>query len=326
MSGEAMEGTALSGEAMEGTALSGEAMEGTALSGGAPESTALSGGAPESTALSGGAPESTALSGGAPESTALSGTGDWFVSGGGAAPWSTRIFCFPHAGGSPRAFLDWQPGLGTDAEIFAVCRPGREHRAAEPAPTIEEFVDGAAEAVATVTAADGRPFYLFGHSLGALVAFEVCRKLSGLAELRHFIASGISAPSLLPSQRVKDIARLSGIAFAEAIGFFGGLPAEVIADEEVRELLLPSLIADFDMAVGYRYQPGPRLQVPAVIVVGRDDPHVGAAEIEPWNDEFTSPPERYLVDGGHFYFEPEPAPIIGILRSLVDADQHVELI
>jgi surfactin synthase thioesterase subunit len=256
----------------------------------------------------------------------MAGTAEWFVSGGGAAPWSTRIFCFPHAGGSPRTFLDWQSELGEDAEILAVCRPGREHRAAEPAPTIEEFVDGAAGAIAAVTGTDGRPFYLFGHSLGALVAFEVCRKLSGLAELRRFIASGISAPSLLPSQRVKDIAKLSGFAFAEAIGFFGGLPAEVIADSEVRELLLPGLIADFHMAVGYRYEPGPRLEVPAVIVVGRDDPHVGAAEIEPWCEEFTSPPERHLVDGGHFYFEPRPTAIIDILRSLVGADQHVELI
>ncbi len=256
----------------------------------------------------------------------MSGTADWFISSGTAAPWSMRIFCFPHAGGSPRAFLDWQAELGEDAEIVAVCRPGREHRAAEPAPTIEEFIDGATAAITEITEADGRSCYLFGHSLGALVAFEVCRRLSGLAAPRRFIASGLSAPSLLPSQRVRDIAKLSGAAFAEAIGFFGGLPAEVIADEEVRDLLLPGVIADFHLAVGYRYTPGPRLGVPAVLVVGRDDPHVGAAEIEPWNDEFTWPPERYLVDGGHFYFEPQPTALLDILASLVRADQHVELI
>jgi surfactin synthase thioesterase subunit len=255
-----------------------------------------------------------------------SGTADWFVSAGDAVPWSTRIFCFPHAGGSPRAYLDWQAGLGEDAEIVAICRPGREHRAAEPAPTICELIDGAAAAITSVTEAGGPPFYLFGHSLGALVTFEVCRRLSGLAELRHFIASGIAAPSLLPSQRVKDIAKLSGAAFAEAIGFFGGLPAEVVADPEVRDLLLPGLIADFRMAVGYHYRAGPRLGVPATLVVGRDDPHVKAAQVEPWSDEFTRPPERHWVDGGHFYFEPRPAAVLGILRSIVRADQHVELI
>jgi surfactin synthase thioesterase subunit len=256
----------------------------------------------------------------------MSGTDDWFIRAGGAAPWSARIFCFPHAGGSPRAFLDWQDGLGEDAEILAICRPGREHRAAEPAPTIQELIDGAAAAITAVTEADDRPFYLFGHSLGALVAFEVCRQLSGIAALRHLVASGASAPSLLPSQRVKDIAKLTGIQFAEAIGFFGGLPADVIADEEMRDLLLPGIVADFRMAVGYRYQAGPRLNVPATVVVGRDDPHVKAAQIEPWNDEFSWPPDRHLVDGGHFYFEPRPTAIVDILRSLVRADQHVELI
>jgi surfactin synthase thioesterase subunit len=277
---------------------------------------------------------------------------DWFVSRGDAAPRGAvdhggpgaspgaglcprgdaqpaRIFCFPHAGGSPRAFLGWQAGLGDDAEILAICRPGREHRAAQAAPTIGELIDGAAAAITAITEADGRPFYLFGHSLGALVAFEVCRRLSAPGHRgapRHFIASGCSAPSLLPSQRVTEIANLTGREFAEAIGFFGGLPAEVIADEEVRDLLLPGLIADFHLAVGYRYRPGPRLGVPATIVVGRDDPHVKAAQVEPWNDEFTWPPDRHWVDGGHFYFEPRPAAAVGILRSLVQADQHVELI
>jgi surfactin synthase thioesterase subunit len=125
---------------------------------------------------------------------------------------------------------------------------------------------------------------------------------------------------------VKRIATLSGAEFAEEIGFFGGLAPEVIADPELRDLLLPGLIADFRMAVGYRYRPGPRLAVPATLVVGRDDPHVGAEQIAPWDREFTWAPDRVWLDGGHFYFEPDPGAVIGLLRSLVLADQHVELI
>lgn len=254
--------------------------------------------------------------------------GQWFVSQGAArddaaAP---RIFCFPHAGGSPRAFLDWQAGLNGRAEIAAVCRPGREHRAAEPAPAIDELIDGAAAAIAAVTARDGRPCYLFGHSLGALVAFEVCRRLPGPVTPRHLIVSGCSAPSLLPSRRVTEIARLTGAEFARAIGFFGGLAPEVIDDAELRDLLLPALIADFRMAVGYRYRPGPPLAVPATLLTGRDDPHVGAEQIAPWDREFTWPPDRRWLDGGHFYFEPDPAAVVAILASLVEADQHTELI
>lgn len=254
---------------------------------------------------------------------------DWFVSSGAAAsPSAPRIFCFPHAGGSPRVFLDWQPGLGEEAEIVAICRPGKEHRAAEPAPTIDEFVDGAVVAITALAEADSRPFYLFGHSMGAPVAYEVCRRLagSGSAALQHYIGSGCSAPALLPSQRVRDIAKLSGAQFAEALAFFGGLPPEVIADEDVRDLLLPGLTADFNIAVGYRYQARPPLEVPATIVVGREDPHVKQPQIEPWAREFAAPPQVHFVDGGHFYFEPKPTAIVDILLSLVRDDQHVELI
>lgn len=254
-------------------------------------------------------------------------TSGWFVSRPGFDPSVARIYCFPHAGGSPRAFLDWQTGLAGDGEVVAICRPGREHRATEPAPTIGEFIDGAAAAIAAA-AADNRPFYLFGHSLGALIGFEVCRKLvaAGEAAPHHFVASGCSAPSLLPSERVKNIAKLSGKEFAEAIGFFGGLSGDVIADEEMRDLLLPGVIADFHMAVGYRYQPGSPLPMPATVVVGRDDPHVREAQVEPWGMEFTEPVDQRWVDGGHFYFESRPATIIEILAEIVRADQHVELI
>lgn len=253
-------------------------------------------------------------------------TSPWFVTRAGAGPAPARIYCFPHAGGSPRAFLDWQDGI--EAEIVAICRPGREHRAAEPAPTIEEYIEGAATAIAEAARIDPRPSYLVGHSLGALIAFEVCKRLAGTdAAPQHLLASGCSAPCLLPSERVRSIAKLSGREFAEAIGFFGGLSAEVIADDEMRELLLPGIIADFQMAVGYRYaqQPEP-LDLRATVVVGRDDPHVALAQVEPWDREFATPADRYWVEGGHFYFDTDPSRITGVLTGMVTADQHVELI
>jgi surfactin synthase thioesterase subunit len=256
------------------------------------------------------------------------GASDWFVRRPGGDHSVALIYCFPHAGGSPRAFLDWQAGLADEAQVVAICRPGREHRATEPAPAIGEYIDGAAAAIGAAAEADSRPFYLFGHSLGALVGFEVCRKLAAAGKTvpHHFVASGCSAPSLLPSERVRSIAELAGQEFAEAVGFFGGLSADVIADEEMRDLLLPGVIADFHMAVGYRYQPGPPLDVPVTVVVGRDDPHVRQAQIEPWSREFAAPVDHRLVDGGHFYFETAPATITEILAEIVRADQHVELI
>jgi surfactin synthase thioesterase subunit len=249
---------------------------------------------------------------------------DWFLSRGAPTPWSARVFCFPHAGGNPRTFLDWQPTLGDEAEIVAVCAPGRAHRAGEPVPTMDELIAGATSAIRAEL--DERPSYLFGHSMGALVAFEVARRMRDVPTLWHLVASGVSAPSLLPSQRVRELARMHGREFAEAVAFFGGLPPELVAEEDVRDLLLPTVMADFRMAAGYRYRPAPPLAIGVTLINGRDDPHVGPPQLAPWDRECATPPVRRWADGGHFYFEPDPSAAVELLLDVIRADQHVEVI
>jgi surfactin synthase thioesterase subunit len=225
------------------------------------------------------------------------------------------VFCFPYAGGNPTMFSAWQRDL--DAVLVGMPIRGG---------SIDEVIDASTAAVRAATKADRRPTYLFGHSLGALIAFEVARGLGDLPELRHLVASGLSAPSLLPSRRVRDLARLRGREFAEALGFFGGLPPEILADEDVLDLVLPGVIADFRLAAGYRYRPAPPLTVDVSLINGRDDPHVGPAKLDGWQHECAKVPTRHWVDGGHFYLDTRPAAVIELLRELVHADNHVELI
>jgi surfactin synthase thioesterase subunit len=243
----------------------------------------------------------------------------------GAVP---RIFCFPHAGGNPRTFLDWQPLLGEHIQIVAIGMPGRGHRLDEPAPTsVTEFAEAAATAIAE---AGDQPAYLFGHSLGALIAFEVARRLRAVPTVRHLVASGCSGPSLLPTPRVVRTSRLEGREFAEAVGFFGGLPPEIVAAEELHDLILPSLQADFRLVAGYHYEPAAPLTVGVTLVNGRNDPHVEPEAVAAWARETTVPPTAHWTDGGHFYFDGAPGKITSVLRALVESDQddvhHVELI
>ncbi|MFI9269514.1 thioesterase II family protein [Kitasatospora sp. NPDC052896] len=256
----------------------------------------------------------------------------WFVSRAAGDRRDPRIFCFPHAGGNARTFLGWQRLLEPDAELIGVTLPGRGRRAAEPGPsTVAELADRAAEAIAAVA---DRPCYLFGHSFGAVVAFEVARRLRDLPELRHLVASGCSAPALLPTERVVRTARLEGRDFTEAVGFFGGLPPEVVADEELQELLLPGLRADFRLVSGYEYRPAEPLAIGVSLINGRTDPHIGAAELRLWERECADEPRYHWAEGGHFYFDPDPAPAVDLLRHLVRSDsgasqqhaEHVELI
>jgi surfactin synthase thioesterase subunit len=243
---------------------------------------------------------------------------DWLLQGE-ASDSATRVFCFPYAGGSPRLFLDWQPELAGDAELVAVAIQGR-------GPAIDAVIENSAAAIRAAAEGDHRPVILFGHSLGALIAFEVARRLADLPQLRHLVASGLSAPPLLPSERVRELARLEGPAFAEALGFFGGLPPEILADDDVLELLLPGVMADFRLAAGYRYRPGAPLTIAVSLINGRDDPHVGPAQLERWRDECVAAPARHWADGGHFYLRSRPEFAIELLRELIHAENHVELI
>ena len=250
-----------------------------------------------------------------------------------AGPYSSRprVYCFAHAGGNPRAFLDWQRHLGDAATLVAVCVPGRGHLAGRSAPaSFEQFADEAAEAIAADL--DG-PAVLFGHSFGAVTAFEVARRLRN-PEVQHLLASGCNAPRLLPTARVVRTAALKGREFADAVGFFGGLPPEALASDDLLELLLPGIMADFRTVAGYRYRPAEPLSCAVTLLNGRNDPHVDSAGLADWSLECRGEPDVRWVDGGHFYFDADPAAVVDVLRecaapaaaSAAGAHQHVEMI
>jgi len=253
-------------------------------------------------------------------------TDRWFVGDGIDRPGRPRIVCFPHAGGRAGTFASWQTGLDDAATVLAVRMPGREGRLDETAPqSVDDYADAAAKAVYEL---GDRPVVLFGHSLGAVVAFETARRLSNLgAPPQHLAVSGCAAPPLLPSARVRQAAALQGRQFAEAVAWFGGLPRDVVDDEDLREILLPGLIADFRMVADYRYRPGTLLRVPLTVIGATSDPHVDEVSLERWHEVVDAAPRQYLVDGDHFYFNLSPVTATGILCAVVGSGgQHVELI
>ncbi|MFD9735274.1 thioesterase II family protein [Umezawaea sp. NPDC059074] len=225
-----------------------------------------------------------------------------------ASPWlrcrtprprsDVRVVCLPHAGGSAGFYGTWGAAAPEDVEVVAVQYPGREDRLTEP------FADGMARLTSRIAAAvaalDERPTVLFGHSFGALVAYEVTR----LLEVRHdrvlsgLVVSGRRAPSDPPSGAVH---LLPDDAVVAELARLGGTGGELLAIPEARAVFLPAIREDFRLAETYRHAPGVEPGCPVTAVIGDDDTEVDAAQAALWAAHTTGPFALRTLPGGHFY-------------------------
>ncbi|MDH3658628.1 MAG: alpha/beta fold hydrolase [Alphaproteobacteria bacterium] len=215
---------------------------------------------------------------------------------------SGRVFCFAHAGGSADSFMTWRERLPASIDLAAVQYPGRGRRIDdEPIQEIGEIIDHVTRALMPLTDV---PFALFGHSLGALLAFETARRLVKIGRApRLLVASACRSPSLLPSPKVVKAASLDGLHFINAIRAFGGIPAEIVNDHDVLDIVTPIIRSDFRLVANYRYRPGRRLPMPILVANGSSDQHTAPANLEGWALESTEEVEFRTFEGGHFYLD-----------------------
>lgn len=210
-----------------------------------------------------------------------------------------HLVALHHAGGSASQFRTWPAGLPAGVEVLAVQLPGRDERLSEPPLTsIALVVDLLVRQLAPLL---DLPYALFGHSLGALLAFELTRALRRAARAmpRHLFVSGRWAPQLSdPSRALSD---LPHDEFLEEVRRLGGTPPEVLAHRELMELVTPILRADFALSESYRYQHEPPLDIPMTAFGGIDDPAVTTASVAQWSTQTTAAFRTCLLPGDHFF-------------------------
>lgn len=219
-----------------------------------------------------------------------------------AEPPRVRLVCFPHAGGTAAFFRPWRAHLPAGVELLGVQYPGRLDRLGEPCV---ENVDQAVGPLATaVRSLLDRPVALFGHSLGATMAYEVARRVDGLAGL---FVSGRPAPDRLrPVSDQLD----SDDALWEELGRLGGTRPEVLANADLREALLPALRGDYRLVRTYRPRPGPPLDCPLTALVGDADSEVDLAEAGGWAAYTRGVFTLRTFPGGHFYLMSRTAELV----------------
>lgn len=248
--------------------------------------------------------------------TSISGsTQRWILRRPGQTP-AMRLFCFCYAGGNAAVYLPWQDALGRDVEVCAIQLPGRGARFGEP---LLHDIDSAVCAIAhAITPLQDLPCVFFGHSLGALLAYELTHflMLHQSALPRHLIVSGAQGPRLRQVKRQLHL--LGDVELAEELARYAGTPAEVLANAELLSLVLPIVRADFRMAIEYAHRPRPALPVPITVFAGRDDEVDDPAQYEDWFRDSSVGAQLEWFDGGHFFINSATGSVLQRLRDIVD--------
>ncbi|HEU0053256.1 MAG TPA: alpha/beta fold hydrolase [Longimicrobium sp.] len=210
-----------------------------------------------------------------------------------------RLFCFPYAGAGASVFYSWPRALPAEVEVCAVQFPGREARIAEPAFTdVHALVDVLAGELAPWM---DRPFAFFGHSNGALIAFELARRLrrDGRRGPAHIFASGRPAPQVPLWE--EPIHALPEPEFLQALRRFKGTPEEILQNAEIMEMVSPTLRADFSISETYEHVPEAPLSVPITVYGGRADEEVPEHTLDPWREQTAAAYQKVMFPGDHFF-------------------------
>jgi medium-chain acyl-[acyl-carrier-protein] hydrolase len=224
-----------------------------------------------------------------------------------------RLFCFPYAGGSSLIFRTWPNVLGPSLAVCPAHLPGRERRLMEkPYTSAQSLVEAAAEAITPYL---DLPFAFFGHSMGALISFELARQLRRLhlPAPKHLFLSGRSAPH--PEIRDPVTYNLPVNEFAEELRRLNGTPREVLENHELMELMIPLLRADFEICETYSYTPEPPLDCPITAFGGLDDSDSTEQMIAAWKEQTTGSFTLCMMPGDHFFMHSAQERILDVISQ-----------
>lgn len=230
-----------------------------------------------------------------------------------------RLFCFPYAGGGTSIYRTWSEKLPPTVELCALQLPGRGPRIMErPFTRMTPLVSAVAQSLLPRL---DKPFAFFGHSMGALVAFELTRYLrkhKHSLPLQLFI-SGARAPQLV--KRSLPIHTLPKAEFIKKLRRLKGTSLELLEHAELMQLMLPALRADIKICETYVYKKELPLALPISVFGGVQDRQVKVTHLESWQCQTVSAFSLEMLPGNHFFLhasEPLLLPLIShALRHVV---------
>jgi len=227
-----------------------------------------------------------------------------------------RLFCFPYSGAAASIYYPWSAVLPSVIEVCPIQYPGHGTRVGEPLITnLTELVRQAYQALQPYL---DKPFAFFGHSMGALASFELARYLSnsGNPIPVYLFVSGHNAPQF--PDKADRIYDLPDQAFVDRIRKFNGTPEDVLANEELRELIIPILRTDFMLSETYVFQPMPPLSCPICACGGLQDDYTTREGLAAWQEQSSLTCSVRMFPGDHFYINESRIMLLQVIaRELI---------
>jgi medium-chain acyl-[acyl-carrier-protein] hydrolase len=224
-----------------------------------------------------------------------------------------RLFCFHYAGGGSLIFRNWSDYLSSNIELCAIELPGRGRRLCEtPYTELKALVTALSLVIHSYL---DKPFAFFGHSMGGLVSFELARQLRREYHLspQCLFVSGCRAPQIPDPD--PPIHQLSDSEFIEELRRFNGTPEAILQNQELMELLLPSLRADFTILETYTYQSSPPLDCKIIAFSGVEDREVSQTEMQAWQQQTNANFYLHTLPGDHFFLHSHQLTLLQLLNQ-----------
>lgn len=228
-----------------------------------------------------------------------------------------KLFCFPYAGSGASVYRNWGKLLPKDIQGFAIQPPGRETRFSEDLlVSMDDYATQAQQAIEPYSSSDEK-LILFGHSLGALAAYETAKRLqSAGTRVDLLIVSGRQDPTRASIR--PPISHLNNVEFIQQMATYNGTPSVILQNEELLELLLPMIRADFSMSERYARSPiTTQLTCPVLAFGSTQDEWLSETAIDDWKNVSNGAFESHWFEGDHFYLNQYAKELIDFLSGKI---------
>ncbi|AMP07568.1 thioesterase II family protein [Collimonas pratensis] len=229
-----------------------------------------------------------------------------------------RLFTFPFAGGGSAIYRQW-PARLPGVEVMAVCLPGREMRIEEaPFDSMAALMQKLLQEIAPLL---DRPFAFFGHSMGALMAFELARQLAkmNLPQPEQLFLSAFQAPENLAERHI--LHKLSDADFLRQLIRYGGIPAAVLDAPELLKMILPAMRADFSMIETFGFNAGKPIASDIVAFCGSHDHAALRQDMLGWRDQTSAGFSLSELPGGHFFLKSAESDLLQLIEASLEQRQ-----